>query len=80
LEEADLIVTRWGPTSRGVITVFCNQRIAGRERGRGRICASQYRSKRRTATTDLADVHLQIRPDAMLPLFNGLLAYLRRGR
>uniref|UniRef100_UPI0040489E89 molybdopterin oxidoreductase family protein n=1 Tax=Yoonia sp. TaxID=2212373 RepID=UPI0040489E89 len=31
---------------------------------------------RRTATTDLSDIHLQIVPDGDIALFNGLLAYL----
>lgn len=73
LEEADLIVLV------GSNLAWCHpvlhQRIAAAKEARPDMRIVNI-DPRRTATTDLADVHLQIRPDGDVALFNGLLAYL----
>jgi assimilatory nitrate reductase catalytic subunit len=73
LEEADLIVLV------GSNLAWCHpvlhQRIAAAKEARPSMRIVNI-DPRRTATTDLADVHLQIAPDGDVALFNGLLAYL----
>ena len=73
LEEADLIVFV------GSNLAWCHpvlyQRIAAAKKARGQMRVVNI-DPRRTATTDLADLHLQIAPDGDVALFNGLLAYL----
>lgn len=73
LEEADLIVLV------GSNLAWCHpvlhQRIAAAKEARPNMRIVNI-DPRRTATTDLADMHLQIRPDGDVALFNGLLAYL----
>ncbi|WP_432816950.1 nitrate reductase [Sulfitobacter sp. JB4-11] len=73
LEEADLIVLV------GSNLAWCHpvlyQRIAAAKEARPRMRVVNI-DPRRTATTDLADMHLQIAPDGDIALFNGLLAHL----
>ncbi|MFK7875935.1 MAG: molybdopterin-dependent oxidoreductase [Paracoccaceae bacterium] len=73
LEEADLIVLV------GSNLAWCHpvlfQRIAAAKQARPNMRVLNI-DPRRTATTDLADMHLQIAPDGDVALFNGLLAYL----
>ncbi len=73
LEQADLIVLV------GSNLAWCHpvlfQRIAAAKEKRPRMRVVNI-DPRRTATTDLADLHLQIAPDADVALFNGLLAHL----
>jgi assimilatory nitrate reductase catalytic subunit len=73
LEEADLIVLV------GSNLAWCHpvlhQRIAATKEARPALRVVNI-DPRRTATTDLADIHLQIAPDGDVALFNGLLAYL----
>ncbi|KQI73302.1 nitrate reductase [Loktanella sp. 5RATIMAR09] len=73
LEEADLIVLV------GSNLAWCHpvlyQRIAAAKEARPHMRIVNI-DPRRTATTDLADIHLQITPDGDVALFNGLLAHL----
>jgi len=73
LEEADLIVLV------GSNLAWCHpvlyQRIAAAKEARPQMRIVNI-DPRRTATTDLADTHLQIAPDGDVALFNGLLAHL----
>lgn len=73
LEEADLIVLV------GSNLAWCHpvlhQRIAAAKEARPHMRIVNI-DPRRTATTDLADLHLQIAPDGDAALFNALLAYL----
>ncbi|GIT90105.1 nitrate reductase [Jannaschia pagri] len=73
LEEADLIVLV------GSNLAWCHpvlhQRIAAAKAARPEMRVINV-DPRRTATTDLADVHLRILPDGDAALFNGLLAHL----
>jgi len=73
LEEADLIVLV------GSNLAWCHpvlyQRIAAAKETRPNMRIVNV-DPRRTATTDLADMHLQIAPDGDIALFNGLLAHL----
>ncbi len=73
LEQADLIVLV------GSNLAWCHpvlyQRIAAAKEVRPNMRIVNI-DPRRTATTDLADMHLQITPDGDVALFNGLLAHL----
>lgn len=73
LEEADLIVLV------GSNLAWCHpvlhQRIAAARAARPSMRVVNV-DPRRTATTQLADLHLQIAPDGDIALFNGLLAHL----
>jgi assimilatory nitrate reductase catalytic subunit len=73
LEEADLIVLV------GSNLAWCHpvlyQRIAAAKAARPQMSVVNI-DPRRTATCDLADLHLRIAPDGDVALFNGLLAYL----
>lgn len=73
LEDADLIVLV------GSNLAWCHpvlyQRIAAAKEARPEMRIVNI-DPRRTATTDLADMHLQIAPDGDVALFNGLLAHL----
>jgi assimilatory nitrate reductase catalytic subunit len=73
LEEADLIVLV------GSNLAWCHpvlyQRIAAAKEKRPTMRVVNV-DPRRTATSDLADLHLSIAPDGDIALFNGLLAYL----
>ncbi|UWR21221.1 nitrate reductase [Sulfitobacter sp. S190] len=73
LEEADLVVLV------GSNLAWCHpvlyQRIAAAKASRPHMRVVNI-DPRRTATTDLADMHLQIAPDGDIALFNGLLAHL----
>lgn len=73
LEQADLIVLV------GSNLAWCHpvlhQRIAAAKDVRPDMRVVNI-DPRRTATTDLADMHLQIAPDGDIALFNGLLAHL----
>ena len=77
LEQADLIVLV------GSNLAWCHpvlfQRIAAAKEGRPGMRSGNI-DPRRTATTDLADIHMQIAPDGDVALFNGLLAYLAEHR
>ncbi|MFK7754301.1 MAG: molybdopterin-dependent oxidoreductase [Sedimentitalea sp.] len=73
LEAADLIVLV------GSNLAWCHpvlyQRIAAAKEARPALRIVNI-DPRRTASTDLADMHLQIAPDGDVALFNGLLAHL----
>ena len=73
LEEADLIVLV------GSNLAWCHpvmyQRIAAAKEARPNMRVVNI-DPRRTATCDLADLHVRIGPDGDVALFNGLLAYL----
>ncbi|WP_299567618.1 nitrate reductase [uncultured Sulfitobacter sp.] len=73
LEQADLIVLV------GSNLAWCHpvlyQRIAAAKNVRPHMRVVNI-DPRRTATCDLADMHLRIAPDGDVALFNGLLAYL----
>ena len=73
LEQADLIVLV------GSNLAWCHpvlyQRIAAAKEARPHMRIVNI-DPRRTATTDLADMHLQIAPDGDIALFNGLLVHL----
>ncbi|SLN28378.1 nitrate reductase [Pseudooctadecabacter jejudonensis] len=73
LEEADLIVLV------GSNLAWCHpvlyQRIAAAKEARPNMRIVNI-DPRRTATSDLADLHLSIAPDGDVALFNGLLAHL----
>ena len=73
LEEADLVVLV------GSNLAWCHpvlyQRIAAAKAARPTMRVVNI-DPRITATSDLADLHLQIRADSDVALFNGLLAYL----
>ena len=73
LEEADLIVLV------GSNLAWCHpvlhQRIAAAKAMRPHMRVVNI-DPRRTATSDLADLHLSIKPDGDVALFNGLLAHL----
>ncbi len=73
LELADLIVLV------GSNLAWCHpvlyQRIAAAKETRPNMRVVNI-DPRRTATTDLADLHLQVTPDGDVALFNGLLAHL----
>ena len=73
LEQADLIVLV------GSNLAWCHpvlyQRIAAAKEARPNMRIVNI-DPRRTATSDLADVHLSIAPDGDVALFNGLLAHL----
>ncbi len=73
LELADLVVLV------GSNLAWCHpvlyQRIAAAKAARPNMRIVNI-DPRRTATTDLADMHLQIAPDGDIALFNGLLAHL----
>ncbi|MEM5521743.1 molybdopterin-dependent oxidoreductase [Sulfitobacter sp. AS59] len=73
LEEADLIVLV------GSNLAWCHpvlyQRIAAAKQARPEMRVVNI-DPRRTATCDLADMHLRIAPDGDVALFNGLLTYL----
>lgn len=73
LEEADLIVLV------GSNLAWCHpvlyQRIAAAKEARPYMRVINI-DPRRTATCDLADLHLRVAPDGDVALFNGLLAYL----
>ncbi len=77
LEEADLIVLV------GSNLAWCHpvlhQRIAAAKEARPHMRVVNI-DPRRTATTDLADMHLQIAPDGDVALFNGLLAHLAQAQ
>ncbi len=76
LEEADLIVLV------GSNLAWCHpvlfQRIAAAKDARPEMRVVNI-DPRRTATTDLADLYLQIAPDGDVALFNGLLTHLADG-
>ena len=76
LEQADLIVLV------GSNLAWCHpvlfQRITAAKDARPDMRIVNI-DPRRTATTDLADTHLQIAPDGDVALFNGLLAHLADG-
>jgi assimilatory nitrate reductase catalytic subunit len=73
LDEADLIVLV------GSNLAWCHpvlyQRIAAAKEARPSRLVVNI-DPRRTATCDLADMHLRVAPDGDVALFNGLLAYL----
>ncbi|PJI92723.1 assimilatory nitrate reductase (NADH) alpha subunit apoprotein [Yoonia maricola] len=73
LEEADLIVLV------GSNLAWCHpvlyQRIVAAKEARPAMRVINI-DPRRTATSDLADLHLQIAPDGDIALFNGLLTHL----
>ncbi len=73
LEEADLIVLV------GSNLAWCHpvlyQRIVAAKEARPNMRVVNI-DPRRTATSDLADLHLQIAPDSDIALFNGLLTHL----
>ncbi|MEL6571192.1 MAG: molybdopterin-dependent oxidoreductase [Pseudomonadota bacterium] len=73
LEEADLIVLV------GSNLAWCHpvlhQRIAAEKEARPGMRVINV-DPRKTATTELADVHLKIAPDGDIALFNGLLNYI----
>ncbi|KPD10603.1 nitrate reductase [Phaeobacter sp. 11ANDIMAR09] len=73
LEEADLIVLV------GSNLAWCHpvlhQRIAAAKAARPEVKVVNI-DPRKTATSDLADLHLRIAPDGDTALFNGLLAHL----
>jgi assimilatory nitrate reductase catalytic subunit len=73
LDEADLIVLV------GSNLAWCHpvlyQRIAAARQARPNMRVVNI-DPRRTATCDLADMHLRVVPDGDVALFNGLLAYL----
>lgn len=73
LKQADLIVLV------GSNLAWCHpvlhQRIAAAKAARPNMRIVNV-DPRRTATTDLADMHLQIAPDGDIALFNGLLVHL----
>ena len=73
LEQADLIVLV------GSNLAWCHpvlyQRIAAAKEARPNMRVVNI-DPRRTATCDLADLHLRVAPDGDVALFNGLLAYL----
>lgn len=73
LEEANLIVLV------GSNLAWCHpvlhQRIAAAKQARPQMQVVNI-DPRRTATSGLADLHLQVAPDGDVALFNGLLAYL----
>ena len=73
LEEADLIVLV------GSNLAWCHpvlyQRIAAAKEARPNMRVVNI-DPRRTATCDLADMHLRVAPDGDVALFNGLLAHL----
>lgn len=73
LEEADLIVLV------GSNLAWCHpvlyQRIAAAKEARPNMRVINI-DPRRTATCDLADLHLRVAPDGDVALFNGLLVYL----
>lgn len=73
LEEADLVVLV------GSNLAWCHpvlhQRIAAAKAARPSLRVVNI-DPRRTATSELADTHLQIKPDGDIALFNGLLAHL----
>lgn len=75
LEQAELIVLV------GSNTAWCHpvvyQRIAQAKQDRPALKLVVI-DPRRTATCEIADLHLPIRPGADVTLFNGLLNYLRR--
>ncbi|WP_375282168.1 molybdopterin-dependent oxidoreductase, partial [Pseudooctadecabacter sp.] len=75
LEQADLIVLV------GSNLAWCHpvlyQRIAAAKEARPNMRIVNI-DPRRTATSDLADVHLSIAPDGDVALFNGLLAHLAK--
>lgn len=75
LEQADLIVLV------GSNLAWCHpvlyQRIAAAKEARPAMCIVNI-DPRRTATSDLADLHLSIAPDGDVALFNGLLAHLAK--
>lgn len=75
LEEADLIVLV------GSNLAWCHpvlhQRIAAAKEARPELRVINV-DPRKTATTELADVHLRIAPDGDVALFNGLLAHIER--
>ena len=75
LEQADLIVLV------GSNLAWCHpvlhQRIAAAKDARPNMRVVNI-DPRRTATTELADIHLQIAPDGDVALFNGLLAHLAK--
>lgn len=76
LEQADLIVLV------GSNLAWCHpvlyQRIVAAKEARPDMRIVNI-DPRRTATSDLADIHLQIAPDGDIALFNGLLAHLADG-
>ena len=76
LEQADLIVLV------GSNLAWCHpvlyQRIAAAKDARPDMRIVNI-DPRRTATSDLADTHLQIAPDGDIALFNGLLAHMADG-
>lgn len=76
LEQADMIVLV------GSNLAWCHpvlhQRIAAAKASRPEMRVVNV-DPRRTATTELADLHLQIAPDGDVALFNGLLAHLSEG-
>jgi assimilatory nitrate reductase catalytic subunit len=73
LEQADLIILV------GSNLAWCHpvlfQRIAAAKQARPNMRVINI-DPRRTATSELADVHLNIAPDGDIALFNGLLAHL----
>lgn len=73
LEEADLIVLV------GSNLAWCHpvlhQRIAAAKAVRPKMKVVNI-DPRKTATSDLADIHLRVAPDGDVALFNGLLRYL----
>lgn len=73
LEQADLVVLV------GSNLAWCHpvlyQRIAAAKEARPRMRVVNI-DPRRTATSDLADLHLAIRPGSDVALFNGLLAHV----
>ncbi len=77
LELADLVVLV------GSNLAWCHpvlyQRIAAAKEKRPRMQVVLI-DPRRTATADIADLHLAIKPDSDVPLFLGLLRYLARSR
>lgn len=75
LEDADLIVLV------GSNLAWCHpvlyQRIAAAKAARPNMRVVNI-DPRRTATSDLADIHLRVAPDGDVALFNGLLTYLAK--
>jgi assimilatory nitrate reductase catalytic subunit len=75
IESADLVVLA------GSNTAWCHpvlyQRLAAARESRG--IKVVVLDPRRTATCDIADIHLAIRPGTDVPVFAGLLLYLSEG-
>ena len=75
LEQADLIILAGSNTAWCHPVLFQRIRAAKERRPEMRVIVID---PRRTATCDIADLHLPIHPGMDIALFNGLLAYLVR--